>query len=234
MMEKVIIGIVGRENLAQSDNKTCIMSTNDAYRRAIIQSGGIPFSILPTQDFEYPHYDLSTDKKLSSQEKEDFIRILKMCDGIVIPGGCKIYQYDQFIAKYALENDIPVLGICLGMQVLASVDCEGEIVVKPLEEGFNHQMKDKVLAHKVKLDKKSKLYEIVKTEEFMINSRHRCHVLKTNHFDIVGYAEDGVVEAIERKDKKFAIGVQWHPELIIHEREEAKKIFEKFVASCRN
>lgn len=47
-----------------------------------------------------------------------------MCNGIVMPGGCKIYYYDKFIAKYAIENDIPVLGICLGMQILASVDCE--------------------------------------------------------------------------------------------------------------
>ena len=44
-----------------------------------------------------------------------------------------------------------------------------------------------------------------------------------------GYSEDGIIEAIERKDKKFAIGVQWHPEMIFNESEEAKKIFKELI-----
>ena len=196
-----------------------------------LKLGGIPFSILPIQDLEYPHYGLEEDRELNHEEKEDLLRVLKMCDGIVIPGGCKIYFYDKFIADYAIENNIPVLGICLGMQTLASVDCRDEKVVKKIENGVNHQIKEH-FAHKVKINKDSMLYDIVKSEEFLVNSKHKCNVIKTNHFDIVGYSEDGIIEAIERKDKRFAIGVQWHPELIINESQEAFRIFRKLVEVC--
>ena len=132
--------------------------------------------ILPTQDYEYPHYGLKEDRDLNYEEKENLLRILKMCDGIILPGGCKIYYYDKFIAKYSLDNDIPILGICLGMQ--------NEKVVEKIDKGVNHKSEEE-FAHKIILDKNSKLYDIVKNNEFMINSRHRCNVIKTNKFDIV-------------------------------------------------
>ncbi|MBR1540550.1 MAG: gamma-glutamyl-gamma-aminobutyrate hydrolase family protein [Clostridia bacterium] len=194
----------------------------------LLRHGGIPFSILPTQDLEYLHYGLTDDRELEEEEKEDLLRVLRMCDGIIMPGGCKIFEYDKFIANYAIENNIPVLGICLGMQTLAAVDCINEKVVDLIDNGVDHKIQEK-FAHKVKLTKDSFLYDIVGNEEFLINSKHKCHVLKTNHFDVVGYSEDGIIEAIERKDKRFAIGVQWHPEIIIDDSEEALKIFEKFI-----
>lgn len=151
-----------------------------------------------------------------------------MCDGIIIPGGCKIYQYDKFIANYAIENNIPILGICLGMQILATVDCEGEKVVERIVNGVDHQIKE-LFAHEIEIAKDSRLYSILENERFLVNSKHRCNILKTNKFDIVGYSDDGIIEAIERKDKKFALGLQWHPEIIFEECIEARKIFEAFI-----
>ena len=101
-----------------------------------------------------------------------------------MPGGCKIYYYDKFIANYALDNNVPILGICLGMQILAAVDCEGEKVVEKIETGVNHQVKE-LFAHKLKIEQNSKLYEIVGEKEFVVNSKHRCNVLKTKEFNIV-------------------------------------------------
>ena len=48
-----------------------------------------------------------------------------------------------------------------------------------------------------------------------------------------GYSDDGIIEAIERKDKKFAIGVQWHPEMIFNETDESKRLFEKLIKACK-
>ena len=195
--------------------------------------GGIPFTILTTQNLSYPHQNSQEERDLNPQEKEDLLQILKMCDGLLLPGGHSIYYYDQFITQYALDNDIPVLGVCLGMQILAFVDCQGEKVIQKITNGVNHKFDDIHVHHTVKITPESFLYKIVEKEEFMVNSKHMCHILKTNQFDIVGYSEDGIIEAIERKDKKFAIGVQWHPEMIIEESEEALKIFKKFVEVCQ-
>lgn len=229
-MKKPIIGIVGRENNSKAEDKP-IFSVDDNYRRAVIKSGGIPLLILPTQDFEFPHYNLDQDRELTSDEKDELTRVLKMCDGIIMPGGCKIYYYDKFIAEYAIENDVPILGICLGMQTLGAIDSEERVVERIPGEEEKHKTLDK-FSHKVKISKNSYLYNIVGSEEFLVNSRHRCYVTKTNKFDIVGYSEDGIVEAIERKDKKFAIGVQWHPEMIFDDSVEARKIFKEFINSC--
>ena len=49
---------------------------------------------------------------------------------------------------------------------------------------------------------------------------------------LFGYSEDKIIEAIERKDKKFAIGVQFHPEIIINKSKESMIIFEEFIKSC--
>lgn len=230
-MSKPIIGIVGRENLSQVDNRS-VMSTGDQYRRAVIKAGGIPLSVLPTQDIEYPHYGLEDDKALNNEEKNDLISILDKCDGFILPGGCKIFYYDKFITKYALDNNKPILGICLGMQILAATDCEDEIVINKIDEEIEHPYQDKFV-HKVKISKDSKLYSILEKEEFMVNSRHRCNVIKTNKFDVVGFSDDGIIEAIERKDKNFAIGVQWHPEMIFDESEESRKLFKSFINSMK-
>jgi putative glutamine amidotransferase len=225
-MRKPIIGIVGRETVSRLERN--IMHVEDGYRRSVIKCGGIPLLILPTQDIIYNFDNHENIPEMTNLEKEDLLETLKMCDGIIMPGGCRIFEYDKFICKYALQNNIPILGICLGMQIMASVDCGTERTVELIDNGVNHQIKEK-FAHKFKLDKNSFLYSIVQNEEFMVNSKHKCNVKKTNEFDIVGYSEDGIIEAIELKKNDFAVGVQWHPEVIIDESVEARKLFEKFI-----
>lgn len=181
-MSKPIIGIVGRKNISKLERD--VFHAEDGYRKAVIKSGGTPFMILPTQDNSYCFDSINLIPEMIDDEKQELIRILKMCDGIIMPGGCRIFEYDKFICEFAIQNDIPLLGICLGMQIMASVDCINERVIEEIKTGVIHKVEDKFV-HKFKVDENSNLYNIVENKEFMVNSKHKCHVTKTNEFDVV-------------------------------------------------
>ena len=70
------------------------------------------------------------------------------------------------------------------MQTLASIDSE-ERVVKKIDKDDNSHKSQEKFVHNVEILKNSFLYEIIGEEKFLVNSRHRCNVLKTNKFDIV-------------------------------------------------
>ena len=230
-MSKPIIGIVGRiEKVDNNLYNRNVMSVTEDYRRAILLSQGIPILIMPTENIEFSKFKEENfqGEKIDEKIKQDIIKQINLCDGILMPGGCKIFEYDKFICKYALDNDIPLLGICLGMEIMASVDCDGEKTLDKINNGINHITMD-TFVHNINIDENSKLFNIVKSKRFKVNSRHVCHITKTNKFEKVGYSDDNIIEAIELKENKFAIGVQWHPESIYEKSIEAKRIFDEFI-----
>lgn len=230
-----IIGISSRY-FCDDDLKGSIIGIPEAYRRAVLKCGGTPIMILPPQDVEYYSSIPSKLNKLTNFEKEKIIDQLKLCDGVIIPGGIKRFEYDIFILKYCLDNDIPILGICLGMQIFTMMDENGDMVHfnRKIESNIDHFILDNDEVHKVKIDKKSKLYKILGVQSFTVNSRHRMEVTNPGVFEIVGYSEDGVIEALERKDKKFAIGVQWHPEMLVLKNDKiAIKLFKAFIDAAK-
>ena len=81
--------------------------------------------------------------------------------------------------------------------------------------------------HNVYIEKKSKLYEIIENTEIRVNSRHIRHIPSTK-LDMVAYSEDGILEAVEDKTRRFFIGVQWHPESIIEDK-YSNKLFDYFI-----
>lgn len=81
----------------------------------------------------------------------------------------------------------------------------------------------------MKIKENSKLYEILSSEKIKVNSRHR-KCIKETKLDCVAYSEDGIIEALEDKKKRFFIGVQWHPECLIND-EFSKKLFDAFIES---
>ena len=171
-LTKPIIGIVGRK-----DNE--IIKVNNSIVKAIIKCGGNPILILP-----------------SNRLKD----ILKICDGIVMPGGTDIYDYDKYICNYAIENDIPLFGICLGMQIMVNTI---ELNTK------NHNN----VTHKITTIKGSIIGKIIGNS--YVNSRHNYHAVDVGNYKVTAYSDDGIIEAIEYPNKKFNVGVQWHPEDMI-------------------
>ena len=156
-------------------------------------------------------------------EFEKIKEIIDYCDGIIFPGGKYVKEIDCQIMKYLHDQDKPTLGICLGMQIMGATFNGG--IREKIENG-NHN-RDKESVHDITIKKDSKLYEIIGKEKIKVNSRHGKCIPHTT-LDCTAYSEDGIIEAIEDKTKKFFLGVQWHPETLI-EDEYSNKIFAKFI-----
>lgn len=157
-----------------------------------------------------------------NNELEKVKNIIDMCDGIVFPGGINYCSLDCEIMKYCHVIDKPTLGLCLGMQIMG-ITFDGCIKCLNSE---NHNNEEKYV-HNVKINKDSKLYKILQTDEIKVNSRHDKVVEKTSLM-CSAISEDGMIEAIEDKSKKFFIGFQWHPESL-RDDENSRKIFDYFL-----
>ncbi len=223
---KPVIGIVARVEYPGNTHKLVI---NEEYRNAIIKSGGNPFCILPSQSIDYTDVKFNDQNELTDEEKEMIIEQIKMCNGILMPGGFKTNKFDRFIVEYAIEKDIPILGICLGMQIMANY--KKELYWNEKNNSFIDHILEDGTYHMVTLDKNSFLYSIVKCERFNVLSRHHYHALPNDYFDVSSVSDDNYIESIEMKNKKFVVGVQWHPETL--EDEYSRNIFNKFIDVCR-
>ena len=228
---KPIIGIVGRPDISKDDD--LIISLGENYRKAVIKKGGISILILPPQDIKYEEYRPKDVVRLTDEEKNDLVRMINLCDGIIMPGGHKWYEYDEFICNYAIDHNIPLLGICMGMQLMGKIDNNknnfiGDTTFKN-DTNLNHDQKEEQYVHKVNILKDSFLWEIIQKDTIEVNSRHNYHIKKANFFKVVACSEDGLIEAIELSSNTFALGVQWHPEKMIEYDEKADKIFSEFL-----
>lgn len=131
---------------------------------------------------------------------------INICDGIILPGGSIDDDKTKEIIRYLHEINKPTLGICLGMQQM-NLALGGDL--SKLHTN-NHMSKMKYV-HSIFINKASKLYNILKKDNILVNSRHLFEI-KNPTIYISAISDDNVIEAIEDKNKKFFIGVQWHPE----------------------
>lgn len=230
-MAKPIIGIVGRVATSKSGDDT--ICSWEEIRLSIVKNGGVPLLILPINDFLYNKQE--EVPLLTEQEKEDLYSIVDLCDGLIFQGGLEWYEFDTVIYTYALEKDVPMLGICAGMQMMACVDKYNTFkdLTIPNETFINHQEKTKRYVHEIRVEENTLLLDIVKSENLYVNSRHSCHIDGIKNFIISAYAPDGIIEAIEYPYKKFVLGVQWHPESMLKYDKQANKIFEYFLKICQ-
>jgi gamma-glutamyl-gamma-aminobutyrate hydrolase PuuD len=131
-----------------------------------------------------------------------------------------------------LTRDLPLLAICRGVQML-NVQ-HGGTLVQHLDSTPRHRVKtaDKGLpAHRVKIAPATKLAAIAGEPLMMdVNSRHHQAIGKLGDGLLVSACdpEDGTIEAVERPDKRFVIGVQWHPENMSACDARQAKLFQAF------
>ena len=146
------------------------------------------------------------------------------------------------LAKRAIESNVPLFAICRGVQVL-NVAAGGTLVQDiPSEIGHMvaHDLREPrdAEAHPVRVKPGSRLAEALASEidehgETRVNSRHHQAIGKVAPgLEITAVAPDGLPEAIERADRDFCVGVQWHPENF-HGSGRFSGLFERFVQSAR-
>ncbi len=225
-----LIGIPLRYDVSKKE--TSLSYLYDSQRLSVQKLGADILPIPPVIEVDNKDTKLKDYPSLSKENIKSLNRYLDMCDGIILPGGIKILPSDRYILEYAINNKIPILGICLGMQTMS---CYNEDIALEENEkyGINHdQNDDEKYKHNVIINKDSLLYKIIGEERIMVNSFHKKHVTPNFIYNISAYSEDGLIEAVEFPSNTFNIGVQWHPERMCEFDEPSKKLMTYFIKEC--
>ncbi len=184
------------------------------YIRAVIRAGGIPI-LLPLNPI-----------------RKDVKNLVKIIDGLVITGGADIHPnfygekskekikpiyrgrtyYEMMLYSQAQKQQIPILAICHGMQLL-NVIYGGTLyqdIRSEIKNSLNHQSK-RLPLHRVDIQPGSLYHKIFKKKSIMVHSEHHQAVKLPGEFlKITAVSEDGIPEALEGAPNTIA--VQWHPE----------------------
>ena len=137
---------------------------------------------------------------------------------------------ERELVKRACEKEMPILGICGGMQLL-NVAGGGSLyqdLPSQLPRSLKHDHGGKP-SHPIEIKKGTLLARIVRQSQLFVNSSHHQGVKEVAPGYVVNaMAEDGVIEGIESVDFPFVVGVQWHPEYL-HEGDQSRTIFKAFL-----
>ncbi len=210
---KPVIGITGNYG-----DLTCKLA--EGYYKSVLKAGGVPIIIPPLAD---------TDTIINTLEK---------IDGLVLSGGGdydphyageepdpKLGEINEerdlpelFITRLAYHRQIPMLGICRGIQTLAMA--LGGRVKQDITDiaTLNHSQQEErsIPTHNVIIEKDSTLFQLYpQLSPLRVNSFHHQAVCDGGEkFKVVAKSEDGIIEAMESREFKSIIGVQWHPECL--------------------
>ena len=214
---------------------------NQSYVRALVAAGCAPV-LIPLLD---------DDERLRA--------IYERLDGIVFPGGADVapgeYHEEPIaylnvveaprdrteltLARWAFADDLPTLGICRGQQVL-NVALGGSLWQDLRYQGVTdveHSDADgrvrSALIHRVRLDPDSRLAQLIDEIDIEVNSLHH-QAVKTvaPQLRVTGQSDDGVIEALESRERRFMIAVQWHPEEI-DDLGWVRRLFQGFVKAAQ-
>lgn len=225
---KPIIGIVSTPYPDKDGDKMFCIDYN--IYNWIVKSGGTPLAIMPPNIdnvFEKRYRELNS---LSGKEIDELIRVLDMCDGIIKPGGNTIQSFHKTIYNYTVVRNVPYLGICNGMQLMAKAyDNDFNLIKTPV----NHNIID-INAHYIWISEKSLLRKIVKKNKILVSSRHKYCVHDLKKLNISAIDDNGVIEAIENPRCDYNLGLQWHPEIFDFNHEDSVNIFDSFIEKSSN
>lgn len=213
------------------------------YSECIINAGGVPVFIPLTNDL--------------AVVQEIYARL----DGILFSGGndvdAKLYNripykdhevyserrdyMENYMMREALKDNKPLLCICRGMQLL-NIHLGGSLyqdLSRDAPDAGDHQLSSKAkdimhIAHRLKIDKNSRLKEITGTTRLGANTHHHQAIDKLAvKLKAVAWAKDGIIEAVELAGHPYCFGVQCHPESLALKMPEWQNLFNSFVLATR-
>ena len=234
---KPVIGITGNYG-----ELTCKLA--EGYYKSVVRAGGVPVIIPPLSDTNV------------------IINTLEHLDGLILSGGADYDPHyageepcpllgtineerdlpELFITQLAYNRQLPILGICRGIQTLAMV--LGGHVRQDISDIWQHNHSQEeardVATHTVFIEKDSTLYNIYRDSgsplplegargRLPVNSFHHQAVDEVGpRFRVIARSDDGIIEAMESTEYKSILGVQWHPECL----ENGKPIFQWLVGEA--
>jgi putative glutamine amidotransferase len=241
-MGRPVIGVTAKTIARASENFTDATFWNSAishnYCEGVLRAGGAPV-LLP---------NVGGDSLAN-----DFIEKI---DGLLLSGGLDVNpllfgeqperdlggidperdKLELALVKHALKKRIPIFGICRGIQALA-VAAGGTLhqdVHRKTKTGMKHMQvaAGETATHAVEIEKSSRLYGILRKTKTLVNSYHHQAVSEVpKGFKIAAHAPDGIIEAVEFDGDYFALGVQWHPEMLLA-ADDSMRLFAAFVKAA--
>jgi len=238
-----VIGIVSRHDVSDMWKGYRLYGQGYDYVKAVALAGGAPI-LIPLE--------LGTPGWRSIYER---------LDGLLLPGGVdvnpqrygekahpKLGQVNESLDEaelaltgWALEEGMPVLAICRGIQLL-NVAAGGTLyqdIASQLPNALRHACSPPEFPrgyrpHAVYVERESRLEAALGATAVQVNSRHHQAIKKVAHSLVVtARAPDGVIEGVEKPDTPFVVGVQWHPESLAADDPQMLALFRAFVQASR-
>lgn len=241
-MRPPVIGITGYADRSARPPNVPVFAGARTYVRAVAGGGGVPLVIPPYL------------------EEAPLQAILHTIDGLVLSGGGDIHpaefgeedsgllwrvderrdRAELPLAEWALVEELPLLAICRGIQVL-NVAAGGTLI-----QDISTQVPDALshssvagrpvpsIAHTVEVSPDSRLARLVGAGELGVNSAHHQAVKDVGRELVVtARAPDGIIEGLEAPDHPFCIGVQWHPEVMVESHPVMGRLFQGLAETAR-
>ena len=239
-MARKVVGITC-STLPKREDAGPRQSLNRAYVWAVERAGGVPV-ILPV-----------------TTELEVISCYLGLIDGLLLSGGVDVAP-DRYgcaphpqlgvvdtdrdateipLIQAALAQDVPIFGICRGIQTLNVVmggtlyqDLPSEIRSDIVHAQETRSMPREAFSHSIRIEPDSRLRDIVGADEMNVNSFHHQAVRDVaDGLRVTAHAPDGVIEAAESVRHRYVVAVQFHPEDTSVHDAKSQNLFDAFVAA---
>lgn len=235
------IGITPDYSANRPDSAFAYYELKVPYADAVLRAGGLPF-VLPYSD-ELACVDAYLDRISGLLVTGGAFDIPPEAYGETAREGMgplKLSRtaFETALMRGALKRNMPVLGICGGMQLL-NVVLGGTLhqdIGREIQGAHEHEQKhDRTQPqHPVDVREGSLLADAVGRGQLMVNSTHHQAACRMGPQVVVSaVSPDGVVEAIESSQYTFALGVQWHPELMLNTVPVNVGVYRAFIQKAR-